>query len=111
MAALPPTYRLIQILGRLEAASFLVLLGIAMPLKYLAHDPRAVRVCGMLHGILFVLYVLALLRAVLDGRLSLRLAFYAFIASFLPAGPFWVEGAILRAANAAQSPSPTGKTT
>jgi integral membrane protein len=110
MAALPPQYRLLQLLGRLEAASFLVLLGIAMPLKYLAHDPRAVRVFGMLHGLLFVLYILALLRAVLDGRLSLRLAALAFGASFLPAGPFWIEGAILRSAEATASISPPAAT-
>ncbi len=78
-----------------------------MPLKYLAHDPRAVRVVGMLHGVLFVLYVLALLRAVIDERLSLRLAALAFGASFLPAGPFWIEGAILRSAQAASAEEKT----
>ena len=38
-----------------EGVSFLVLLGVAMPLKYLAGWPLAVRVVGMAHGILFIL--------------------------------------------------------
>ena len=52
-AAVTPAARAIQQLrrvGKIEGVSFLVLLGIAMPLKYLAHLPLAVKVVGWVHG-------------------------------------------------------------
>jgi integral membrane protein len=45
----------LRIVAFLEGVSYLVLLGIAMPLKYIAGIPQAVRVVGMAHGVLFVL--------------------------------------------------------
>ena len=45
----------------LEGISFIVLLGIAMPLKYYYDQPEAVKIVGMAHGVLFVLYVIFLL--------------------------------------------------
>ena len=71
-----------------EGSSFLALLFIAMPMKYLMGMPRVVTVVGAIHGILFLLYVgqLAKLRTTYqwDNRFSL----YAFLASLLPFGPF-----------------------
>ena len=46
--------RQLRIIGLIEGVSFLVLLGIAMPLKYLAGMPRAVSAVGMAHGVLFI---------------------------------------------------------
>ena len=40
-----------------EGISFLVLLGIAMPLKYLAKIPIAVTIAGSLHGFLFIAFI------------------------------------------------------
>lgn len=74
-----------------EGASFLVLLLIAMPLKYWAGLPSAVRVVGMLHGVLFVLYVLLVFEAVGAERFSMRTAALALLASLLPFGPFVFE--------------------
>ena len=50
----------------LEGVSFLFLLFVAMPLKYLGGLPQAVRVTGSIHGLLFVLFVVALFRVVLE---------------------------------------------
>ena len=47
-----------RIISILEGLSFLILLGIAMPLKYIYDIPEAVQAVGMAHGILFMLYVL-----------------------------------------------------
>lgn len=74
-----------------EGASFLVLLGIAMPLKYVFGLPLAVRVVGMLHGLLFVLYALLVLEALGAGRFTFRTAALAMLASVLPFGPFVFE--------------------
>jgi integral membrane protein len=71
-----------------EGSSFLVLLFVAMPMKYVMGMPKVVTVVGAIHGILFLAYVaqLANLRTTLqwDNKFS----FYAFLASLLPFGPF-----------------------
>jgi integral membrane protein len=74
-----------------EGISFLVLLLIAMPLKYLADLPLAVKVVGWAHGILFIGF-LALSYEVKTalGKNFLFLV-KAFIASILPFGTFWLE--------------------
>ena len=56
----------LRVIGFWEGVSFLVLLGIAMPLKYWAGQPGAVRVVGMAHGILFMLYLWAAIQAALE---------------------------------------------
>lgn len=85
------------IIGWFEGISFLVLLGIAMPLKYFAGWPDAVRVVGMAHGILFVLYVFAALHAALEHDWTWKRTGLVLAASVLPAGPFIVDARILRA--------------
>lgn len=77
--------------AKIEAVSFLVLLFIAMPLKYLAGKPLAVRVVGSIHGILFILFCWALARARFKAGLPMRLAVMTFIASLLPFGPFVID--------------------
>ncbi len=94
-------------IGRLEAVSFLVLLLIAMPLKYAAGMPMAVRITGMIHGLLFVFYVLALLRAAGEGRWPLRLVVLGVVASFVPLGPLWFERRLARWADARPTPAST----
>ncbi len=86
----------LRVIGFWEGISFLVLLGIAMPLKYFADRPEAVRVVGMAHGILFLLYVWAAIQAALDNNWTWRRTAMVLIASLLPAGPFVVDAKLLR---------------
>ena len=74
-----------------EGASFLVLLGIAMPLKYFAGLPQPVRVVGLTHGVLFIAYVLLVFNALGSGQFDGRKAAWALLASLLPFGPFVFE--------------------
>lgn len=74
-----------------EGASFLVLLAIAMPLKYLFGLPLAVRVVGLLHGVLFLAYLVLVFDALGAGRFSVKTAALAVLASILPFGPFVFE--------------------
>src|SRR5262249_19012058 len=53
----------VRIAGLAEGVSFLLLLGVAMPLKYFADYPMAVTVVGTIHGVLFILFGLAVLDA------------------------------------------------
>ena len=52
----------LRAIGLAEAISFLMLLGIAMPLKYFADFPRAVTIAGWLHGVLFMAFFIALMQ-------------------------------------------------
>ena len=58
-----PEVRRFRWVSLIEGVSYLVLVAIAMPLKYAAGMPGAVRVVGMAHGVLFVAFVLALAAA------------------------------------------------
>jgi integral membrane protein len=80
-----------RLVSLLEGISFLVLLGIAMPLKYAAGIPEAVRYVGWAHGLLFVLFILALLSASTAARWPLTKFAGAFIASVIPFGAFVLE--------------------
>mgnify|MGYP001255375384 CR=1 FL=1 len=81
----------LRVIGIIEAISFLVLLLIAMPLKYFADYPDAVTVVGMAHGVLFALYLLAVVNALAARKLSWAMSAFAVIAAFLPFGPFIVD--------------------
>ncbi|MFC5408100.1 DUF3817 domain-containing protein [Larkinella bovis] len=81
-----------RLVGLLEGISYLVLLGIAMPLKYLANLPMAVKMVGWAHGMLFLAYILALIAVTFDRRWSFSRVVVAFIASLLPFGTFWLDG-------------------
>ncbi|GAB2956983.1 DUF3817 domain-containing protein [Hymenobacter coalescens] len=86
----------LRVVGFLEGLSFLVLLGIAMPLKYVLGQPEAVRHVGMAHGVLFVLYVLLLIAATLEHGWSVRKAALGFVASLVPLGTFWADKKLFR---------------
>lgn len=85
-----------RIIGIFEGISFLVLLFIAMPLKYLADIHEPVTIVGGLHGALFVLYAFALLHVWIKHRWSFLKVVIAFIASFLPFGTFVLDKKMLR---------------
>ena len=81
----------LRLAGLVEGTSFLVLLFIAMPLKYLADMPEAVSVVGWVHGVLFVLFGVALLLAMQDEGWSLKKAAVIFVAAVVPFGPFVID--------------------
>jgi integral membrane protein len=83
--------RWFRIVALLEGVSFLVLLGVAMPLKYIAGLPLAVRVVGSAHGALFVAYVIFIGVFLAKKRWSGGQAVEAFVAGFLPFGTFWLD--------------------
>jgi integral membrane protein len=92
----------LRVIGWWEGVSFLLLLGVAMPLKYFADWPLGVRYVGMAHGILFLLYVLAAIQAALDRNWTWKRTALVLVASLLPAGPFVVDARILREELAAE---------
>jgi integral membrane protein len=90
--------RRFRIVSLLEGISYLVLLGIAMPLKYVAGQPEAVTHLGRVHGGLFVLFVIALIGASSEQQWRSRASGTAMLASVLPFGAFWLERQMRRGA-------------
>jgi len=86
----------LRVIGWWEGASFLLLLGVAMPLKYYFGHPEYVRVIGMAHGGLFLLYLAAAGQAAMVQEWTWRRTGLVFLASLLPAGPFVLEAKLLR---------------
>jgi integral membrane protein len=80
--------RALRRLSIVEGISTLVLFGIAMPLKYFAGMPMAVRIVGSVHGALFVALAIMLLLAVRKVPLSPWLALAGIVAAVVPGGPF-----------------------
>lgn len=84
----------IQFLRRLaflEGISFLVLLGIAMPLKYFAEMPMAVKIAGWFHGGLFVAVCLLLILVMIKAQWSFLRGAAVFVSALLPLGPFLMD--------------------
>jgi integral membrane protein len=86
----PITHKFLTI-GKLEGYSYLALLFIAMPLKYMADMPLAVRIAGSLHGALFVAFVIIIFIMVSKKLLTIENALYAFILSLVPFGTFFLR--------------------
>lgn len=100
--------RQLRLVALLEGASFLVLLFIAMPLKYLADLPLAVRIVGSAHGMLFLLFLVALYRAASERGWPPRRWLIAFVSSVVPFGTFIFDRS-LRREIAEETPSPGGR--
>lgn len=81
----------LRVISIVEGISFIVLLLIAMPMKYIWGMPNAVTVVGMVHGVLFLLFCVALVNAVLVARWRLKPPLLIFLASLIPFAPLWVE--------------------
>jgi integral membrane protein len=81
-------------IGILEAISFLLLLGIAMPLKYMFGHPEMVRVVGMAHGVLWILYIAFAGLGQLDYKWSWKTTAMLVIASLLPLGPIIADAKV-----------------
>lgn len=81
----------LRIVSVLEGLSFILLLFVAMPLKYFAGEPIYVKYVGMAHGLLFILFIFALYNAWEENRFSFKVVLVCFVASLLPFAPFFLE--------------------
>ena len=85
------TLKTFRVISLLEALSFLVLLLVAMPVKYILGNPELVRIVGMAHGILFVLYIISALLFKNKLNWSNQILVVVILCSIIPLGPFYVD--------------------
>jgi integral membrane protein len=81
----------------LEGLSYLTLLFVAMPLKYLADMPMMVRVVGMAHGVLFVAYAVLVAWLFARRTFSFTSAAWAMVWSVIPFGTFILDRQLAKA--------------
>jgi len=93
MSKLLPTFRIVALL---EGVSYILLLFIATPIKYLADDPQYVKMLGMPHGVLFMAYVVIAIIISADMKWSTRTLWIVLIASVIPFGTFYIDKKYLK---------------
>jgi len=89
------TLKFFQKIAILEGWSYLILLGIGMPLKYIMHIGMPLKIIGWAHGILFIIYCVTLL-LLLIKKWSLKNCIISFIASLIPLGTFVLDKKLLQ---------------
>lgn len=83
--------RVFLIVGKIEGYSYLLLLFVAMPLRYIFKLPELVRIAGYIHGALFVAFVAAILAMIIQVGMTLPKAIFAFLLSLVPFGTFYLK--------------------
>lgn len=86
----------LRVLSWLEGTSLLALLFVAVPLKHIAGEPSAVRWLGSLHGLLFLMFALALLATSLERKWGFWRSLHLLLLSTLPFGVLAIERALTR---------------
>lgn len=86
----------LRLVAFLEGLSLVILLFVAMPLKYMADMPAMVRIVGMAHGLLFIVYVGYVLFARSEFGWDMRKTLLALVLSIIPFGTFWADWKLFR---------------
>ena len=97
MSKLLPTFRIVALL---EGLSYILLLFIATPIKYLGDDPQYVKLLGMPHGILFMAYIVMAVIISKDMKWSGKTLWIVLIASVIPFGTFYIDKKYLKGTHA-----------
>jgi integral membrane protein len=77
----------------IEGISYIVLLFVAMPMKYFAGAPAMVRTVGMIHGLLFVLFTITAFQAKIEYGWPGRRFWRVFLTAFIPFGMLMLDRA------------------
>jgi len=79
------------IINKIEGYSFIILIFLAMPLKYIMGYPIATKIAGMTHGILFMMFIYQLLEAKSEESFGKKETLWYFILSLVPFGSFYTD--------------------
>lgn len=86
----------LRLLAYLEGISFILLLGVGMPLKYFYEIPKPNLYIGMIHGILFIIYLLWVIIVKTELKWSHSKTFWAMFAGFMPFGTFVADAKLFK---------------
>ncbi|HVI43911.1 MAG TPA: DUF3817 domain-containing protein [Chitinophaga sp.] len=87
----------LRLIGYLEGISLLVLLFIAVPLKYVMHNPSWVKAVGPVHGVLFLLFIFNTLSVGVErGWKFGTTTWKVLLACIVPFGTFYIDHAVLK---------------
>ncbi|RYD59491.1 MAG: DUF3817 domain-containing protein [Sphingobacteriales bacterium] len=87
----------LRIIGLLEGISLLALVFIAVPMKYMLHDPSLTKMLGPIHGALFLLFVFNTLSVGVEQKWNFRQTTWkVLLACIIPFGTFYIDRAILK---------------
>ncbi len=81
----------LRLIAFIEGVSFLILLFVAMPLKYFFEQPQAVRTVGSIHGGLFVAYVILVFLTMRELKWNWAKTGLLLLISFIPFGNFYAD--------------------
>jgi integral membrane protein len=96
---MPKLLSVFRIVAFLEGVSYIFLLFLATPIKYLYNDPQYVKILGMPHGVLFMAYVVIAVLISSDMKWSKKSVGIVLIASVIPFGTFYVDKKYLKPSN------------
>ena len=85
-----------RVIAFLEGVSYILLLFIATPIKYLGDDPTYVGWLGMPHGILFLAYVVLAIMVGQELKWNKNTLIIVLLASIIPFGTFYIERKYLK---------------
>ena len=80
-----------RLIAFLEGISYILLLFVAMPIKYIYGIPEATKIIGMTHGILFVIFLYLLFVVYEKYNWGFKWLIIAFISSIVPFGTFFID--------------------
>lgn len=86
----------LRLTGFFEGISFLILLFIAMPLKYIWDLPLAVRIVGSVHGFLFILFIYYIFQVSIEKSWTRREVMLALLSSVIPFGTFYADNRLFK---------------
>ena len=88
--------KIFRIVSVLEGVSYLLLLFIATPIKYLLGNDVLVKALGMPHGILFIAYVILAFMLKPEMNWKSKTFMIVLVASIIPFGTFYIDKKYLR---------------
>lgn len=87
----------LRLLGFLEGISLLALIFIAVPLKYILHNPELSKFLGPVHGAIFLLFILNTASVAIEQNWKFKTTTWKIlVACFIPLGTFYIDRKILR---------------
>ncbi|MBT8377134.1 MAG: DUF3817 domain-containing protein [Winogradskyella sp.] len=91
--------KLFRIIAFFEGLSYILLLFVAVPMKYGYNDPKFVKILGMPHGLLFVAYIIFAIYFWNEFKVDQHKKWFILLASVIPFGTFYIDYKYLRLKN------------